>query len=69
MQEEIIWFILNTNIAGAYKFYSGDKLFEDISINTDPTESITEYASESKFEEYLKNIKFNGQYVAIDKDK
>ena len=57
----------NTNISGAYKFYSGDKLIEDISINTDPTESITEYASESEFEDYLKNIKFKGQYVSIDK--
>ena len=57
----------NTNISGAYKFYTGDKLIEDISINTDPTESITEYASESEFEDYLKNIKFKGQYVSIDK--
>ena len=57
----------NTNIAGLYKFYSGDNLIEDISINTDPSESKTEYASDSDFENYLKNIKFNGQYVAIDK--
>ena len=57
----------NTNIAGLYKFYSGDNQIEDISINTDPTESKTEYASDSDFENYLKNIKFNGQYVAIDK--
>ena len=58
----------NTNISGAYKFYSRDKLIEDISINPDPTESKTEYASESEFEDYLNNIKFNGQYVAIDKE-
>jgi hypothetical protein len=58
----------NTDISGAYKFYSGDKLFEDISINTDPTESKTEYANEADIEEYLKIINFNGQYVAIDKE-
>jgi len=58
----------NTNIAGSYKFYSGDNQFENISINTDPSESKTEYANESEFEDYLKEIKFNGNYVSIDKE-
>jgi uncharacterized membrane protein len=58
----------NTNIAGSYKFYSGDNQFENISINTDPLESKTEYANESEFEDYLKEIKFNGNYVSIDKE-
>lgn len=57
-----------TNIAGSYKFYSGENLLEDISINTDPTESKTEYANESEFKDYLKEIKFNGNYVSIDKE-
>ena len=58
----------NTNVAGSYKFYSGENLFEDISINTDPTESKTEYANESDFENYLEQIKFAGKYVSIDKE-
>ncbi|MDP2364766.1 MAG: hypothetical protein Q8M94_13490, partial [Ignavibacteria bacterium] len=58
----------NTNIAGSYKFYSGDKQFENISINTDPSESKTEYASESEFENYLEQIKFAGKHVSIDKE-
>ncbi len=57
-----------TNVAGSYKFYSGENLLEDISINTDPTESKTEYANESEFEDYLKAIKFNGNYVSINKE-
>jgi hypothetical protein len=59
----------NTNIAGSYKFYSGENQFENISINTDPTESKTEYADESEFENYLKQNKFAGKYVSIDKDE
>ena len=56
-------------MAGNYKYYSGDKkLIDDISINTDPTESKTNYADENDFENYLKEIKFNGIYVPIDKE-
>ena len=59
----------NTSIAGPYKFYSGDKKIENISINTDPTESKTEYANESDFDNYLEKIKFAGKYVSIDKEE
>lgn len=58
----------NTNISGSYKFYSGTNQIENISINTDPTESKTEYADESEFENYLDQIKFDGKYVSIDKE-
>ena len=58
----------NTNVAGNYKFYSGDKLIDNISINTDPAESKTNYADENDFENYLKEIKFDGNYVPIDKE-
>ncbi len=58
----------NTSITGSYKFYSGENLIENISINTDPTESKTEYADESEFENYLEQIKFAGKYVSIDKE-
>lgn len=57
----------STNFAGNYKFYSGDNLIENISINTDPTESVTEYADQSEFENYLDQIKFAGKYISIDK--
>lgn len=59
----------NTSIAGNYKFFAGENLIENISINTDPTESKTEYADKSDFESYLKQIKFNGAYTPIDKDE
>jgi uncharacterized membrane protein len=58
----------NTSTAGNYKFYSGENLIENISINTDPTESKTEYADGSEFENYLDQIKFAGNYVSIDKE-
>jgi hypothetical protein len=59
----------NTNIAGSYKFYSGDNLIENISINTDPTESKTGKTDESEFENYLEQIKFAGKYISIDKEE
>ncbi len=59
----------NTNISGSYKFYSADKSIENISINTDPTESKMEYADEYEFENYLEQINFAGKYVSIDKDE
>lgn len=58
----------NTNVAGSYKFYSGGNLIEDISINTDPTESRIDYSTESEFKDYLKEIKFKGDFVSIDKE-
>lgn len=59
----------NTNIAGNYKFFAGKNLIENISINTDPTESKIQYADKSVFENYLKQIKFNGIFNSIDKDE
>ncbi len=58
----------NTNLAGSYKFYSGENQIESISINTDPMESKTEYADGSEFKNYLEQIKFAGKYVSIDKE-
>ncbi len=59
----------NTSLAGNYKFYSGDKLIDDISVNTDPTESKTDYADKKDFEDYLSQIKFNGVYTSIGKEE
>lgn len=58
----------NTSVTGSYKFYSGENLIENISVNTDPTESKIDYADESEFENYLEQIKFAGRYVSIDKE-
>jgi uncharacterized membrane protein len=58
----------NTSVTGSYKFYSGENLIENISVNTDPTESKIDYADESEFENYLEQIKFVGRYVSIDKE-
>ncbi len=58
----------NTSTAGSYKFYLGDRQIEDISINTDPKESNTDYAEESDFENYLKQINFKGKFTQIDKE-
>ncbi len=55
-----------TETAGNYKFYSGEKQFEDISVNTDPAESVTKYATQSDFENYLTKVKFNGSFIPID---
>lgn len=59
----------NTKTAGSYKFYSGEKLIENISINTDPTESKTEYSDKSEFDDYLKAINFSGNHTSIEKDE
>jgi len=59
----------NTQTAGNYKIYSGENLIEDISVNTDPTESKTIYADKDDFENYLSQINFKGVYTSIDKDE
>ncbi len=57
-----------TNIAGEYKIYSGQKLIDELSVNTDPQESVTQYLKESDFKDYLKKINFKGKYINIAKD-
>jgi hypothetical protein len=57
----------STFTTGNYKFYSGEKLLSTLSVNTDPAESVTEYLSESQFEEYLEKINFYGSHLRIEK--
>ena len=59
----------STFTAGNYKFFSGENLLSTISVNTDPAESVTEYLSESEFDEYLEKINFNGRHIRIDKSE
>jgi hypothetical protein len=59
----------STSSAGNYKFFSGEKLLTMSSVNTDPAESVTEYLSESDFDDYLEKINFNGRHIRIDKNE
>ncbi|MGB5530731.1 MAG: BatA and WFA domain-containing protein, partial [Ignavibacteriaceae bacterium] len=59
----------NTFITGDYKFFSGDKLLNSISVNTNPAESVTEYLTDSEFYKYLEKINFNGRHIRIDKNE
>ena len=54
---------------GNYLVFSGDKLLNIVSVNTDPLESNTNYISEGDFDDYLKKIDFNGSYVRVLKDE
>jgi uncharacterized membrane protein len=54
-------------LSGNYKIYSGSDLLESISVNTDQLESNVSYISDDEFEEYLKEINFNGSYIKITK--
>ncbi|NNG27194.1 MAG: VWA domain-containing protein [Ignavibacteriaceae bacterium] len=59
----------NTDYAGIYKFYSGEKLLENISVNTDPLESKIVYLSDDEFDAYIQKINFKGTHVRIGKDE
>ncbi len=58
-----------TNVAGTYKIFSGKNLIDEISVNTDPKESVTKYLSDSDFEHYLNKIDFKGNHIIIKKDQ
>lgn len=58
-----------TLLSGSYKFYSGEKLLASANINTDPAESVTQYLSESDFDDYLEKINFNGKHIRIDRNE
>jgi len=54
-----------TEEAGTYKFYSSNKLLDYISVNHDPKESVTDKADFSEFEDYLKQISFEGKSFSL----
>ena len=58
----------NTKFAGNYEVYSGDQMLENISVNTDPAESVTKYYSNSDVKSYIEKINFNGTFIMIDKN-
>jgi hypothetical protein len=59
----------NTRLAGFYKIFSGEKLYEILPVNIDPSESNPNYLNNSNFQEYLKKIKFKGSFIEINKDE
>ncbi|MBS4033095.1 MAG: BatA domain-containing protein [Ignavibacterium sp.] len=59
----------NTKTAGSYEVYSGEQKLEEISVNTDPAESITKYYSDSDIKSYIEKINFDGTFIIIDKNE
>lgn len=58
-----------TDLTGNYKFYSGEKIVDDISVNTNPEESVIKYLSEEDFNKYLEGIHFKGRHISISKNE
>ncbi|MGE5362631.1 MAG: BatA domain-containing protein [Bacteroidota bacterium] len=59
----------NTAAAGNYKVYSGERLVDYFSVNTDPQESDMHYMSAEEFDSYLKKIIFKGKHFSFDADE
>lgn len=60
-------FYPTTNFAGNYKFYSGEKLLDNVSVNTNPVESKINYLTDDEFDTFLQKINFKGTHVRIGK--
>ncbi len=54
-----------TDETGTYKFYSGNKLIDYISINHDSRESNPERSTDSDLENYLKQVGFDGKLIFL----
>lgn len=57
------------NVTGNYKFYSGQQIVNEISVNSNPLESVTKSVSDNEFNTYLNDIHFKGRHIAIPKDE
>jgi hypothetical protein len=58
-----------TDPAGIYKIFSGGKIYGVFSVNTDPAESDLKYLTTGDFQEYLKKIKFRGNFIEINRNQ
>jgi Aerotolerance regulator N-terminal/von Willebrand factor type A domain len=58
-----------TDVTGNYKFYSGQKIIDEISVNANPEESVTKYLNNDEFNKYLDEIHFKGKYISISKNQ
>ena len=59
----------NTDFTGIFKVYSGEELIDEVPVNHNPLESVTNSISSNEFEEYLSEINFKGTYLSVDKDQ
>ncbi len=59
----------NTDLAGIFKIYSGEELIDEVPVNHNPLESVTNSISSNEFEEYLSEINFKGTFLSVDKDQ
>lgn len=60
---------LNTNTSGIFKVFSGKQLIDEIPVNHNPLESVTESVNSKEFEDYLAQINFKGTHLSISKDE
>ena len=58
-------FYTKTDEIGTYKFYSGNKLLDYITVNHDPRESIAERSTDSELDDYFKRIGFEGKLIVL----
>lgn len=58
-----------THKVGIYKFYSGENLLDNVSVNINPVESKINYLTEDEFDTYLQKINFKGSHVRIGKEE
>ncbi|MDO8550048.1 MAG: hypothetical protein Q7S39_07865, partial [Ignavibacteria bacterium] len=59
----------NTDFTGIFKVYSGEELIDEVPVNHNPLESVTNSISSNEFEEYLSEINFKGTFLSVDKDQ
>jgi hypothetical protein len=57
-----------TNVTGNYRFYSGQRIVEEVSVNANPEESVTKYLSSDDFQKYLDEIHFKGKHISISRN-
>lgn len=56
----------NTSIAGNYRVYSGNKIVDYFSVNTNPAESGPKSLTTGEFDDYLKKVGFKGKEFRLD---
>lgn len=60
---------VNTVHSGVYYFSSLDKIIQSVSVNANPLESKTDYASQAEITEYFTKIKLTAKLIFVNKDE
>jgi len=60
---------VNTAQSGVYYFSSLDKIIQSVSVNANPLESKTDYASQAEITEYFTKIKSAAKLIFVNKDE